>query len=368
MSASPKIKTGKEQCVDWQLIHRELRYRGTTLRSVWSKYQAQYSYEQFCRYYKHWRNTLNILVRSTHKAGAELFIVHLEFPNLSFHVLDAETGEVHPASLFVAILPASNYCFAEVCVERNIVNWIECHIHAFQFFGGVTQTLVSEPEDCVFTTHVLFRDMLKHYKTRMKITAGQKLQVPALLLRWLSTVLRGKTFLSVAEANTAILNLIDKFHAREFRKVPGSPNEWFASIEKANLKACVNANPLAEISRKQQAQDKSSTFAPAWSPNRVRRWAKAVGPATSHVVATILDHAQNSQRGVCACLGILSLEKECGSERLEAACKRASLQMNWTITSIRHLLEARVDQSFIQLTIPRLTVSAAKLKPRKQRG
>lgn len=399
MSISRKIKVKEEQGIDWWLIHQELRHKGTTLRSVWSKNQAQYSYEQFCRYYKQWRKTLNILVRNMHKAGDELLVAHLE-PNLPFHVLDAETGEVHSASLFVAVLPASNYCFAEVCVERNIINWIECHTHAFRFFGGVAKTLVSEPEDYVLTTHALFKDMLKNYCIRSKIAAGAKRQVPALLLRWLGAALSGKTFLGSGEANAAILVLIDKFHAREFGGVPGSPNEWFASIERATLTVCPTQGPeqlvgpkpdirvtpemvealfdgkritarvnasAPKMSRKPQAEDKAGTITRAWSPNRVRRWAKTIGPATSLFVATILCHAQDSQRGVCSCLGILSLEKKYGSERLEATCKHASLQMNWTITSIRHMLEEGLDQSFIQLTIPQLILPATKTKPRKQR-
>lgn len=391
-----KSKAKEEQIIDWRPVHLELRQKGTTLRSVWSEYHAQYSYEQFCRYYKQWRKTLNILVRNMHKAGDELLVAHLE-PNLPFHVLDAETGEVHPASLFVAVLPASNYCFAEVCVGRNIINWIECHTHAFQFFGGVAKTLVSEPEDYVLTTHALFKDMLKNHRIRSKIAAGAKRQVPALLLRWLGTALSGKTFLGVAEANAAILVLIEKFHGREFVGVPGSPNEWFASIERASLSvflppgtklveqktdipvtpemvealfdgkriaARINANTTKTNSKPQAAVKAGATV---WSTTRVRRWATAVGPATSHIVAIILSHAQNSQRGVCSCLGILSLEKEYGSERLEETCKRAAVQMNWTISSIRYMLEEGLDQTFVQLTIPQLIVPATKTKPRKKR-
>ena len=60
-----------------------------------------------------------------------------------------------------------------------------------------------------------------------------------------------------------------------------------------------------------------------WSPGRFLNWAQSIGPATQRVVRYQLESRPHPEHGYRACLGILSLAKKYGKERLEAACFRA---------------------------------------------
>jgi transposase len=46
--------------------------------------------------------------------------------------------------LFVAVLGASNYTYAEATRTQRVPDWIASHIRAFAFFGGVTAAVVCD--------------------------------------------------------------------------------------------------------------------------------------------------------------------------------------------------------------------------------
>jgi hypothetical protein len=60
-----------------------------------------------------------------------------------------------------------------------------------------------------------------------------------------------------------------------------------------------------------------------WSPARLIRWAKQHGTACARVVEHILTTRLHPEQGYRSCLGLLKLEKQHGTRRLEAACARA---------------------------------------------
>ncbi len=107
---------------------------------------------------------------------------------------------------------------------------------------------------------------------------------------------------------------------------------------------------------------------PAWDPDRVLNWANKIGPATAHLTRTILEHANFSQSGVHSCLGLLSLEQEYGSHRLENACKTAATVKRWTISTIRSTLKERLDQTTTQQSLPNLILSKKQAPRSTQRS
>jgi transposase len=46
--------------------------------------------------------------------------------------------------LFVAVLGASSYTYAEVTADEQMENWLGAHIRAFEFYGGVPKLLVPD--------------------------------------------------------------------------------------------------------------------------------------------------------------------------------------------------------------------------------
>src|SRR5699024_2407630 len=77
------------------------------------------------------------------------FPLHDALP-ISIPIQDPVTGEQSAAYLFVAVLPCSYYTYAETCDDMKTENWLNCHVHAFDCFGGVARLLI--PDNCKTAT------------------------------------------------------------------------------------------------------------------------------------------------------------------------------------------------------------------------
>ena len=130
---------------DWPTVHRELRRKGVTLQLLHLEYKEQhpdgYQYTQFCRHYRAWQGRLDLVMRQEHRAGEKLFV---DFAGQTIPIVDPETGEISEAQLFVAVLGASNYTYAEACASQSLPDWIAAHVHAVRFFGGCCAILVPD--------------------------------------------------------------------------------------------------------------------------------------------------------------------------------------------------------------------------------
>ena len=77
------------------------------------------------------------------------------------------------AQIFIAALGASNYTFLEATASQTLPDWIKSHIHAMEFFGGVTQILVPDnlksgvTHPCRYEPDVnlTYLDLARHYET-----------------------------------------------------------------------------------------------------------------------------------------------------------------------------------------------------------
>src|SRR5690606_24172301 len=100
--------------------------------------EKAYSYSQYCYHYQQWKSKLKTSMRQNHRAGERLFV---DYSGQTVPITDPTTGEVHTAQIFVAVLGASNYTYAEATYSQTLYDWIGSHIRAFDYFKGVT-TLV----------------------------------------------------------------------------------------------------------------------------------------------------------------------------------------------------------------------------------
>ncbi len=125
--------------------HRARR-KGVTLQLLWSEYAATagtqaYRYSQFCERYRQWVKRQKRSMRQVHRAGEKLFI---DYCGPTVAVLDAAGGELRQAQVFVAVLGASSYTYAEATWTQELPQWIGSHQRAFAFFGGVVALLVPD--------------------------------------------------------------------------------------------------------------------------------------------------------------------------------------------------------------------------------
>jgi transposase len=78
-------------------------------------------------------------MRQVHKAGEKMFV---DYAGQQIPMRDQNAGKVHMAEVFVAVLGASNYTYAEASWDQGLESWINSHIHAYEYFGGVPKTIL----------------------------------------------------------------------------------------------------------------------------------------------------------------------------------------------------------------------------------
>ena len=241
------------QTPDWPGIHRELQRRSVTLQLLWEEYKAAdpdgYQYSRFCDLYRRWRGTLSPSMRQHHAPGEKLFV---DYAGHTAEVIDPATGEIRTAEIFVAVLGASNYTFAEATWSQSLPDWIGSHQRAFAFFGGVPQVVVPDnlrsgvtraggPEPEINRSYL---EMANHYgvailparvrKPRDKAKAEAGVQ---LVERWILAALRNRRFFSLEELNRAIGELLVRLNDKAFKQMPGSRRCTFEELDRPALKA-----------------------------------------------------------------------------------------------------------------------------------
>ncbi len=132
--------------MDWLQVHEELKGKNVTLSLVWQEYRDQqadaYQYSRFCELYGAWRGKLDLCMRQVHRPGEKLFV---DYCGTTVPVVDAETGEVREAQIFVAVWGASSYTFAEATWSQGLADWIGSHVRAIEFAGGLTELVIPDP-------------------------------------------------------------------------------------------------------------------------------------------------------------------------------------------------------------------------------
>jgi len=237
---------------DFKWIHEELKKKGVTLNLLWEEYKAEhpegYESTQFNHLYKQWAKKLNPPMRQTHKAGEKVFV---DFSGHTIPITDPESGVKRNAEIFVAVLGASNYTYAEATLSQGSADWIGCHINAFGYFEGVPSLIVPDNLKSAVKTPCRYEpivnrtylEMASHYganvlparvrKPKDKSKAEVGVQIVS---RWILAALRNREFFCIAELNDEIIFLLEKLNNRPFKKLPGSRRSVFESLEQPALK------------------------------------------------------------------------------------------------------------------------------------
>ena len=168
---------------DWNEVARELPLKGVTLFLLWHEYKEAhplgYQYSRFCDLHREWAGRRSVWMRQDHKAGERMFV---DYAGGTVPVVDRETGDVRQAQIFVAVLGASNYTFAEATWTQGLEDWVGAHVRAFEYFGGVAALVVPDnlwsgvSRACRYEPGInsTYAEMLAHYGWRLcqPVSAG----------------------------------------------------------------------------------------------------------------------------------------------------------------------------------------------------
>ena len=237
---------------DWALVHRELRRKSVTLALLWTEYRTAcpdgFGYTWFTQHYRAFAGRLDVVLRQDHRAGEKLF---LDFAGQTIPITDPFSGVITAAQLFVAVLGASNYTYAEALPGQAEVHWTAAHVRAFEFFGGCPAILVPDnlkagvikPHRYEPILNASYAELAAHFgcailparpkKPRDKAKVESGVLVAE---RWIAAALRNRTFFSIAEANRAIAERVSWLNSRPFKKLPGSRASLFAELDRPALR------------------------------------------------------------------------------------------------------------------------------------
>lgn len=392
--------------IDFEWTHRELRKAGVTLQLLCVEYQEAavasgdvrlpYQYSQFCDQYAAWRSKLALSMRQVHRAGEKAF---LDYSGKKPAIFDRETGEARDVELFVMVLGASNYTFAQASFTQRSPDFIALTIRGLEYFGAVPEILVpdqlrsavSGPDRYDPEINPAYLEMAQHYDIAViPARAGKprdkaKVEVAVLIAqRWILARLRARTFFSIDELNAAIAELLEELNTRPFQRLDGCRRSAFESIDRPAMrplpairfergewkKAKVNVDyHLAfdhryysvscaligadvelratrhtvevfhggqRVASHARSNGPKGTYVTCrehmpkchrdygkWPPERMRSWARSLGPNAGKVVDAILGRYRNPEFAYRAVQALTRDAERVGHARFDAACARA---------------------------------------------
>ena len=186
-------------------------------------------------------------MRQHHKAGEKLFV---DYAGQTVPVVQQDTGEIQFARIFVAVLGASNYTYAEATWSQRLPDWIGSHVRTFEFIKGVPVLLIpdnlksSTTRACRYDPDInmSYQQMAAHYGTAFVPARPRKPQDKAkaevgvqIIERWILARLRHQTFFSLTELNQQIHGLLEEVNNKPFKQLKGTRQQWFDLLDKPAL-------------------------------------------------------------------------------------------------------------------------------------
>ncbi len=244
---------GERPLPDFAEIHIERKKPGVTLELLHLEYLEQYAngyrYTQFCDRYRSWLAKRRLTMRQEHRAGEKLFV---DYSGKKPHIVDPKTGERIEVELFVAVLGASNFTYAEATLTQRGPDWVASHLHALDYLGGVPALIVPDQLRSGVTTPCryepgvqrTYEEMATHYNTSVlparPAHARDKAKVEVAVQvaqRWILARLRTQTFFSVDALNERIAELLEELNDRRMRVYGQSRRQLFERLDRPALRS-----------------------------------------------------------------------------------------------------------------------------------
>ena len=302
-----------------------LRFTGNspkrgTLTLLWTEYcleasaagKKPYMSTQFNDNYRKWAHITKATMRIQHKPGDEM---EVDWAGATINIYDEVTGEVSPAYLFVAVLPCSLYVYAEICSNMKSDTFINCHVHAYTYFGGSARLLIPDNLKTGVTRNTrydtliprAYKEMADHYNTAIvparvkhpddKPNAEGSVKYAT---TWILAALRNYHFFSIEEAKTAVSEKLEELNLRPFKKRLGNRRSAF---EREHMPL----NHQKYLS---------------YNPEEFTYWAEGIGAYTLKTVNYFLYSEKEPEQGYKYCVGLMKAAEKYGDRRIEKACEK----------------------------------------------
>lgn len=250
-SADTRVSS-RYQMPDWKELHQQLKHPHTTKQLLWEEYTACYpnrcySYAQFCEHYRRWLAKQKRSMRQLHKAGEKCFV---DYAGSTVPIINASTGEIRQAQIFVGVLGASNYTYAEASWSQSLPDWLQSHVRMLEYYGGCPQMIVPDnlrsgvSKACRYDPELnpSYQQWAEHYQVAVMPARPYKPRDKAkaengvlIVQRWILARLRHHSVFSLAELNQCIAQLLEELNARAFKQLPGCRRSAFEQLDRPAL-------------------------------------------------------------------------------------------------------------------------------------
>ena len=379
---------------DYPRIHRELAKKGVTLSLLWTEYcmearnagKTPYMSTQFNDNYHKWARVSKATMRIQHKPGDTM---EVDWAGATIDIYDSVTGEVTPAYLFVAVLSCSCYVYAEICINMKSDTFINCHVHAYEYFGGVTRLLIPDNLKTGITRNTryetaiprAYKEMAEHYNTAI---------VPA------------RPFTKRAGNRRIAFETEEKEFMQPLPLCPYEPAVWSTAkvqndylisdgINKysvpfdligehvdirctgATVEVFFHGSRVASHVRRSEAQRDPISIKEhmppehqkylTYNPEEFKNWAECIGEFTSKVVNYFLYSGKEPEQGYKYCVSLMKMTDRYGQIRIERACERLlSFTSQPSLRSIATILKNGQDKLPLEKTVEERPVSEKRSK------
>jgi len=246
----PPGKSNEKTEPDFEYVDREMKRKGITLFLLWEEYKMKNPqgcmYSQFCAKYRKYRRMNSVYMRKVYKAGERMLV---DWAGITMKYSNGKSNE-KAVYIFVAVLPASSFLYAEPLCDMKMESWIQGHVNAFEYFGGVPRILVPDNTKTAVTKanryeaelNKTYKEMAGHYGTVVvparPYRATDKAPVETsvqIVERRIIAKLRHCKFLSFNELAEAFYTELEMLNDQPFQKRPGCRRSVFLETEQNEL-------------------------------------------------------------------------------------------------------------------------------------
>lgn len=240
---------------DWEKVHKELQRKNVTLKLLHMEYAADaknskkipYAYRTFAEKYGKYARKYKATMPIRRKPGE---ILEIDWAGSTLSINDRSNGDKLTVYIFVATLPYSQYSYVEGFLDMKSTSWLTGHIHAFEFFGGVPESLVPDnlktgvlkPLRAEPVLNEAYHELADYYQT---VIVPSRVRSPkdkpsvegtvGFISRQLIAALRHYQCFNIRDLNKKIREKLDEINQEPFQKRPGSRKKAFDEEEKSYL-------------------------------------------------------------------------------------------------------------------------------------
>lgn len=240
---------------DWETVHKELQKKNVTLKLLHMEYDQKardggkipYAYRTFAENYGKYAKKYKATMPIRRKPGE---ILEVDWAGSTLSINDRANGGKLTVYVFVATLPYSQYSYVEGFLDMKSANWLTGHIHAFEYFDGVPDSVipdnlrtgVSKSNRAEPILNEAYRELADYYQT---VIVPGRVRKPkdkpsvegtvGFASRQIIAALRHYQCFDLRDLNQQIFKKLNKLNTEDFQKRPGSRKKAFDEEEKSHL-------------------------------------------------------------------------------------------------------------------------------------